>query len=93
MQSLNDLLKQREELEQKINEVRKRESADALSKVKALVKEFDFQANEIFGSGKAATAGRKVAPKYRNPNTGETWTGRGKAPLWIQDKDKSEFLI
>jgi DNA-binding protein H-NS len=25
-----------------------------------------------------------VAPKYRNPATGETWTGRGEAPSWIE---------
>lgn len=30
------------------------------------------------------TATRKVAPKYRNPdNPEQTWTGRGKAPLWF----------
>jgi DNA-binding protein H-NS len=27
-----------------------------------------------------------VAPKYRNPaNAEQTWTGRGKAPLWAQE--------
>lgn len=27
----------------------------------------------------------KVAPKYRNPtNAAETWTGRGRTPLWVQ---------
>ena len=27
----------------------------------------------------------KVAPKYRNPlNADQTWTGRGKAPVWAQ---------
>ena len=25
-----------------------------------------------------------VAPKYRNPATGETWAGRGKRPRWMQ---------
>ncbi|GJL83761.1 MAG: histone-like nucleoid-structuring protein H-NS [marine bacterium B5-7] len=26
----------------------------------------------------------KVAPKYRNPlNSSETWTGRGRKPLWV----------
>lgn len=34
---------------------------------------------------KSPTAGAKVAPKYRNPqNAEQTWTGRGKAPLWVQ---------
>lgn len=27
----------------------------------------------------------KVAPKYRNPKTGETWTGRGRRPVWIAE--------
>jgi DNA-binding protein H-NS len=31
-------------------------------------------------------AGKKVAPKYRNPaNAEQTWTGRGVAPAWIQE--------
>jgi DNA-binding protein H-NS len=35
----------------------------------------------------------KVAPKYRNQATGETWTGRGKPPKWIQGQDRDQFLI
>lgn len=28
-------------------------------------------------------AGKKVPPKYRNPaDASQTWTGRGKAPIW-----------
>ncbi len=34
---------------------------------------------------KRATAGKKVAPKYRNPaDANQTWTGRGRTPLWVQ---------
>jgi DNA-binding protein H-NS len=34
---------------------------------------------------KRATAGRKVAPKYRDPaNPALTWTGRGRTPAWVQ---------
>ena len=29
----------------------------------------------------ANAAKRAVAPKYRHPQTGETWSGRGKAPV------------
>jgi len=48
---------------------------------------------------KPARKGKKVAPKYRNPdNESQTWTGRGVAPKWMQaliaaGRDKSEFLI
>ena len=32
---------------------------------------------------------KPVAAKYRNPATGALWTGRGKAPLWILEAEKS----
>jgi DNA-binding protein H-NS len=35
-----------------------------------------------------------VAPKYRDPESGATWAGRGLAPAWIRDaKDRTRFLI
>jgi DNA-binding protein H-NS len=35
---------------------------------------------------KSSLAGKKVAPKYRNPaNPEQTWTGRGVAPSWVQE--------
>jgi len=34
---------------------------------------------------KRTTAGKKVAPKYRNPSdANQTWTGRGRMPQWVQ---------
>ena len=37
-------------------------------------------------NAKRATAGKKVAPKYRNPaNPAQAWTGRGRTPLWVQE--------
>lgn len=34
---------------------------------------------------KGTLAGKKVAPKYRNPaNPDQTWTGRGVSPTWVQ---------
>lgn len=47
------------------------------------------------GAAKAPRAAvHHVAPKYADPKTGATWSGRGLAPLWIRDvKDRSKFLI
>jgi len=37
-------------------------------------------------SKKGTLAGKKVAPKYRNPaNAEQTWTGRGVSPTWVQE--------
>jgi DNA-binding protein H-NS len=35
----------------------------------------------------------RVLPKYRNPRTSETWSGRGKHPLWLVDAIKSGHKI
>jgi DNA-binding protein H-NS len=36
------------------------------------------------GRGRSSLKGVKVAPKYRNPQTGETWAGRGATPRWLR---------
>ncbi len=46
-------------------------------------------------SGKALSA-QSPAVKYRNPETGETWSGRGRAPKWLtlaeqQGRGREEF--
>jgi len=47
---------------------------------------------------RTASAKKTIAPKYRDPATGNTWTGRGKPPRWIvaADQDgagRDQFLI
>ncbi|QCP55023.1 H-NS histone family protein [Trinickia violacea] len=32
-------------------------------------------------------------PKYRNPATGETWSGRGRVPAWLAGRDRQQFRI
>lgn len=34
-----------------------------------------------------------VPPKYRDPKTGNEWSGRGRAPQWIAGKNRDRFLI
>lgn len=95
MTSYKELLKQRELLEQQIADARRRELSDAVAKVRALIEEYGLKAEDVFPPSRArsASAGSKVAPKYRNPATGETWTGRGKAPKWIQNENREKFAI
>ena len=45
------------------------------------------------GKKKSGPVRAPLAPKYRNPETGETWSGRGKAPRWIDPANKEKFLI
>lgn len=44
------------------------------------------------------TVRKTVPPKYIDPDSGATWSGRGKAPRWISDaeaagKSRDDFLI
>lgn len=97
MPSYKELLQQREQLENQIQQARSQELNDAVGKVRALVEEFSLTADDVFPPAKgkrAPTSGKKVEPKYRNPTTGETWTGRGKAPKWIaEEDDRQKFAI
>ena len=46
----------------------------------------DLMAADKVKKIKAKKTRGKVAPKYRNPaNSTETWTGRGRQPLWVAD--------
>ena len=96
MATYQELLKQRDALSAQIEEARKREISDAVSRARALVSEYGLTASDVFPSGRKSTKSRsagKVAPKYRDPATGQTWTGRGKAPKWIDGKNREPFLI
>lgn len=90
MSSLQDLLAQRAEIEKKIADVQREARADAVAKVKALMGEYGLTAADIAGKAptvRASTAAKptgKVAAKYRNAATGESWTGRGLQPKWLK---------
>ena len=98
MSSYKELLAQKAALEAKIAQARQTEVAAALATVKQLVADFGLTAEDLFStpgkkSSAGASKGSKVAAKYRNPETGDTWTGRGKAPRWLDGKDRDQFLI
>jgi DNA-binding protein H-NS len=95
MASYQELLQQREQLDRQIKEAADREKAEGITKVKALIEQYGLSASDVFSkrAGAPRQGGGKVAPKYKDPATGETWTGRGKAPKWIDGRDRNQFLI
>ena len=89
--SYDVLEKMKEAVVAKQREQRDRERDQDLNTIKGLVMKHGFKWSDIKVE---KVVKNKVAPKYRNPNTGETWSGRGKAPLWIRDEaDRTPFLI
>ena len=93
-----ELIEQREALDRQIQEVKGQEKRIGIEKVLALIEEYGLTSDDLFSkragimkSGSKSVA--KVPPKYRNPETGKTWTGRGKKPLWMAERSKEDFLI
>lgn len=93
MPKLADLLAQRDALDHQIAELRKQEVADVISTIQKLVHEYGLTCNDIFATPVKKTGRSKVAAKYRDPVSGKTWTGRGKAPQWIAGKNRDQYVI
>ena len=92
MTTIAELLAQKEAIEQQIAEIRENERADAISRARAIVVEFELTADDLFSSKKIKVK-KQAEAKYQNPETGETWTGRGKPPVWIRNADRDSFRI
>jgi DNA-binding protein H-NS len=94
MTTIAQLLAQKAALEAQIEAARKAENAEAIAQVKALIAEHGLTQQDIFGGAKRGRkASGSVAPKYKDPISGATWSGRGKAPKWIEGQDRNLFII
>lgn len=97
MSNYKALIARKAELDRLIEEARKAEVSGAIAEARALVAEFGLTSEDVFsGTKKVRTSsakGTKVEAKYRNPVSGATWTGRGRAPVWIADQDRSAYVI
>jgi DNA-binding protein H-NS len=101
MSSLQELLAQKAEIDRQISDARRQERNEAISKVRALMAEHGLTAADLVAkapSARASTSGRKVAAKYRDPVSGQTWTGRGLKPKWLaaaleSGKQLSDFAV
>ncbi|MBU9199905.1 H-NS histone family protein [Burkholderia multivorans] len=96
--SYRELQAELDALTAKIEAAREEEAATALAEIQETIRAFGFSVKDVFGrqAGKtvAAASNRKYPPKYRNPNTNETWSGMGRAPAWIlESDDRDQFLI
>ncbi|MEO5695981.1 MAG: H-NS histone family protein [Burkholderiaceae bacterium] len=87
MATLQDLISQKEALEREIERTRQQARSETIAQIRSLMEEHGLTAADLStrARSKAATAKTgKVAPKYRDASTGETWSGRGLQPRWLK---------
>lgn len=102
-----ELMAQIEALQKQAEEVRQAEIAGVIAEVRQKIQDYDLTAADLgFASvaptrAETASLGDKraaVKPKYRDPASGKTWTGRGVMPKWMKaaveaGRSRDEFLI
>lgn len=82
------------ELEKQAQAARETERSGAINQIRELMQAYDISIADLNKPPKKATTQRQaVAAKYRDPVSGATWTGRGRAPLWLNGRSKEDFVI
>ncbi|RQU48864.1 H-NS histone family protein [Burkholderia cenocepacia] len=72
----------------------KKEVAAVVAEIREKVAEYGLTAQNIFEPKRNDSASVPIAPKYRHPKRGSTWSGRGKPPPWIVNvKNRDRVLI
>jgi DNA-binding protein H-NS len=95
MSSYLEIQAQIAELQKKADAARHEELASAKAQIASIMKEYGLTLADLgaVGKAKAQKPRQPVPTKYKNPETGETWTGRGRSPVWLNGKNKDDYLI
>lgn len=81
--SLQELYALRDQLDAETARRQSAEKAEVMQKVQALMSQYGLSADDL--QKKTGAARKPVAAKYQNPvDPSQTWTGRGRKPLWVQ---------
>lgn len=74
-----------------------REKAAAIREIQAKIKEWCIPLRDLQqapgGRQSRVRTGGTQEPKYRDPSSGATWSGRGRAPGWLAGKARTAFEI
>lgn len=85
---LSDLLAKKAELEQQIVDIQREERSSAISQIKTLMAQHGLTLADLGTKAPTSTpklrTGAKVPAKYRDPATGQSWSGRGLHPKWLK---------
>ncbi|WP_075123106.1 H-NS histone family protein [Burkholderia paludis] len=92
MESYRQYLAERARLESRIAEERRAAVGAILLEIKYCVREFGFVPEDIFAPDVLRRT-TKRRPRYFDPVSGATWSGVGRVPEWIRDKDRKQFEI
>ncbi|KUY59002.1 MULTISPECIES: H-NS family nucleoid-associated regulatory protein [unclassified Burkholderia] len=63
------------------------------ARVRAVLQEFGFDFEVVPRKTRGLDRSKRPVPKYWNPATGQTWSGRGRPPVWMIGEDRERYRI
>ncbi len=93
MASLKEIQAQIEQLQQQAAAQRENELAGAVRQIRDLMQEYGITVDDLQPSRKKGGAKKAATAQFRNAETGDTWSGRGRMPHWLQGQDKEKFRV
>lgn len=93
--SSKEIREQINQLEAEFQQARIREKVAARAQIQAILREFDLTPEDLGRlprSPDAMPPKTPLEPVFRN-ELGETWSGRGRMPRWLEGKDKEQYRI
>jgi DNA-binding protein H-NS len=78
-----ELVDLKKRVDRAVTEFEDRKKQEAITELEEKAKALGYKLNELVNSTNKR-ARKPAKPKYANPaNKSETWTGRGRKPLWV----------
>ena len=96
MASYLELMSQIETLQKQAQDALHEEKSSALHKITQTMEAYGLTVEDITNRIKGSRKPRNVknpGAVYKDPETGKTWGGLGKPPLWIAGKDREQFRV
>lgn len=94
MNSKVSVLKQQlTRLDERITVAWQQEQKAAIEHIRQVMNFFNLVPNQLRVDRRGTYNTRPVRMKYQDPVTGATWTGRGRAPSWIRNRNYNDFLV
>ena len=73
------------------SQVRETGRCAAIGRARGLVAEFGLLETDVFAPKQPMR--EKITAKFRDPATGNAWSGRGPTPSWLRGKNLSDYAL
>jgi DNA-binding protein H-NS len=95
MATFKEIQNQIAELQRAAEEARANEVQGAIDQIRTLMADYSLSIEDIQGTmrGKKGGKAKGTGKVQFRDNEGNSWSGRGRMPVWLHGKDKEQFRV